>query len=114
MYYGYIGKKELYCVAEGVEPPKGSIPCLEKPVGEYVLSDNGEWIPDRETLEIEARRMRNERLFECDWTQVSDAPLSVAEKGLWAIYRQALRDISGQANFPFEILWPEKPQGERE
>ena len=49
---------------------------------------------------------RNKRLADCDWTQLSDAPVSAAP---WASYRQALRDISDQSGFPWEIEWPEEP-----
>ena len=52
------------------------------------------------------RQSRNDKLKECDWTQLSD---STADKPLWATYRQALRDISGQAGFPWDIEWPIAP-----
>lgn len=54
------------------------------------------------------RTQRNQLLAASDWTQIPDSPLSVEEKGLWATYRQALRDITNQED-PFEILWPVKP-----
>jgi len=52
------------------------------------------------------RRQRNEKLVECDWTQLADAP---ANNAAWAIYRQALRDIPLQDGFPWVVTWPEKP-----
>lgn len=52
------------------------------------------------------RELRNRRLAECDWTQLGDAPVDAVA---WAIYRQALRDISEQPGFPWEITWPEEP-----
>lgn len=30
--------------------------------------------------------------------------------GVWAGYRQHLRDIPSQEGFPFNIVWPERPQ----
>ena len=54
------------------------------------------------------RIYRNERLAECDWTQLSDAPLTTVETADWGAYRQALRDITTQSD-PFNIQWPEKP-----
>jgi len=27
----------------------------------------------------------------------------------WELYRQALRDITGQAGFPHQVEWPVKP-----
>jgi len=48
------------------------------------------------------RSQRNQMLKDTDWTQVADAPV---DKVKWATYRQALRDITTQAN-PFNITWP--------
>jgi hypothetical protein len=61
---------------------------------------------DRQWANI--RSERNQRLSACDWTQLSDAPLTNVETADWCIYRQYLRDITNQAN-PFNIQWPEKP-----
>lgn len=52
------------------------------------------------------RATRNQKLKESDWTQLVD---SVADKALWATYRQALRDIPKQAGFPWDIQWPQEP-----
>lgn len=52
------------------------------------------------------RSERNQKLANCDWTQLSDAPVDAVP---WAAYRQALRDISGQAGFPWDIVWPSEP-----
>ena len=52
------------------------------------------------------RAPRTEKLEDCDWTQIAD---STADKTAWATYRQALRDITGQAGFPWTITWPETP-----
>lgn len=52
------------------------------------------------------RTTRGEKLKETDWTQVADAPV---DKAVWATYRQALRDVTAQAGFPWTITWPEQP-----
>lgn len=57
----------------------------------------------------EARRQRDVRLRACDWTQVSDAPLTVEQRAAWAAYRQALRDMPEQPGFPDAIDWPQLP-----
>jgi hypothetical protein len=49
---------------------------------------------------------RTKRLTDSDWTQIAD---STADKTVWATYRQALRDITSQAGFPWTIDWPEAP-----
>ena len=52
------------------------------------------------------RRQRNDKLKDCDWTQIAD---STADKPKWATYRQALRDITAQSGFPWTITWPDAP-----
>jgi hypothetical protein len=52
------------------------------------------------------RAARNEKLAASDWTQVADAPV---DQAAWATYRQALRDITAQAGFPWTIDWPAQP-----
>ena len=54
------------------------------------------------------RSERNQRLSACDWTQLSDAPLTNVETANWGSYRQALRDITTQSD-PFNINWPVAP-----
>ena len=49
---------------------------------------------------------RTKRLSDSDWTQIAD---STADKAAWATYRQALRDITAQAGFPWTITWPDAP-----
>ncbi len=52
------------------------------------------------------RNSRTEKLKDSDWTQIAD---STADKTAWATYRQALRDITSQAGFPWTITWPNDP-----
>lgn len=49
------------------------------------------------------RSQRTQMLKDSDWTQVADAPV---DKAVWATYRQALRDITAQSGFPWDITWP--------
>lgn len=51
------------------------------------------------------RAERNMLLADCDWTQLPDAS---ADAAAWAVYRQALRDITDQSD-PFNIQWPTTP-----
>ena len=53
------------------------------------------------------RLQRDEKLAECDWTQVNDSPLKAASA--WTTYRQALRDVPAQSGFPHTVTWPTKP-----
>jgi hypothetical protein len=55
----------------------------------------------------EVRRERNKLLKESDWTQIPDCTV---DKTVWATYRQALRDITSQEGFPFNVIFPTKPE----
>ena len=52
------------------------------------------------------RKQRDDLLAVCDWTQLTDAPV---DKQAWSTYRQALRDISKQTGFPWEVEFPKDP-----
>lgn len=52
-----------------------------------------------------ARSLRDIWLAETDWTALSDNTLTPE----MAAYRQALRDITDQEGFPYEVIWPVKP-----
>jgi hypothetical protein len=64
--------------------------------------------PDLTSLEKEAkiRDIRNELLSISDWTQIADSP---ADEQQWKIYRQNLRNISEQEDFPNSVIWPNTP-----
>ena len=75
-----------------------------------ITSASVEEIVEREAIQWnEVRSERNRLLTECDWTQMSDTPISGSKLTEWQAYRQSLRDITSQSN-PFEIIWPTKPE----
>ena len=47
------------------------------------------------------RAKRESLLYDSDWTQMADSPLTDSKKAEWRIYRQALRDL------PTHSIWPE-------
>lgn len=57
------------------------------------------------------RNRRSDLLRQCDWTQLSDAPLSAGQRDAWAVYRQALRDIPAVFDLsgPTSVVWPSLP-----
>ena len=55
---------------------------------------------------VSVRTSRNDKLAQCDWTQLAD---STADKTGWATYRQALRDVTVQEGFPWNVTWPVEP-----
>lgn len=101
-------------------PPPGDLQVAE--LQPAPVFDSGKWrldyvIRDMEAQEVneaiatksrQMRAERNQRLTDSDWTQVADAPV---DKAAWTVYRQALRDITTQTGFPFNVRWPEEPRG---
>lgn len=77
----------------------------------YWDHENGEWV-ERVADRIGAaastvRAARAAMLAKSDWTQGKDIPDSIS--GPWALYRQALRDITAQTGFPESVVWPVSP-----
>jgi hypothetical protein len=65
--------------------------------------------PTTDQTAATVRAQRNTLLTACDWTQLSDCPLSDETKALWATYRQELRDVPEQEGFPETVVWPGEP-----
>lgn len=88
------------------------IPIPESPNQFYTFDlDKKQWVDKRlaitnSTMWDIVKQRRNQLLLASDWTQLPDVPLST--KNNWAIYRQALRDITTQSD-PFNIVWPTSP-----
>ena len=57
--------------------------------------------------------MRNSTLFNSDWTQLADAPLTDAKKAEWVTYRETLRDmmanLPADLDHPDNVVWPTAP-----
>lgn len=107
-------------------PQAAVVPPYQVSIRDGIEEINGQWFtryiagpvftdPDEEAAyrsrmdADQAERIRAERnrlLADCDWTQLSDAPVDAAP---WAAYRQTLRDITAQADFPWDVTWPEVP-----
>ena len=60
------------------------------------------------------RAERDRRLAECDWVTIKAIDASMDGFGIqlpkvWMDYRQALRDVTAQAGFPWNVTWPVQP-----
>ena len=51
-------------------------------------------------MSTKKRNMRNSLLSDTDWTQMTDSPLTSEKKTEWANYRQALRDLPANSEWP--------------
>lgn len=69
-------------------------------------AEEAEWAAEADNrLAAEERKKRDELLAETDHYALSDVTMSDA----MATYRQALRDVPQQTDFPTSITWPTKP-----
>lgn len=66
-----------------------------------------------EQPEVEARVIakRNQLLLESDFADLpaTQARLTPEQNTAWSNYRQALRDLTKQVQFPWDPVWPVKP-----
>ena len=75
---------------------------------EDVPAPEPEQEPEPEPVDpaVSVRDQRNSLLTASDWTMLQDAPV---DQVAWATHRQELRDVTAQAGFPDEVIWPTKP-----
>lgn len=101
----------VYPVTKTTRPQVDHTKTITEETPEFI---NGSWtqvwsisdIP-KENLEKSIRIKRNRLLSDTDWRFRSDMNPSQA----WVDYCQALRDLTSQESFPFEVVWPEEPVG---
>ena len=77
---------------------------LNSTVREKTAEELGEW---NDAAEATRRSLRTSKLQETDWWALSDVTMTAEQTA----YRQALRDITSHANWPYldEADWPTKP-----
>lgn len=89
-------KVTAYLIQNGITPDPEPLPPPPPP-------------PTEEEKADEVRARRDALLAASDWTQLSDVPLSADQVTAWTDYRQALRDVTDQPGFPWEVEWPVAP-----
>jgi hypothetical protein len=88
------------------------VPCAPYVEGDWVFTVEVQPLSDEEkeaqseAKKAQVRAERNQKLSDCDWTQLGDSPV---DKQAWAAYRQSLRDITSQEGFPGTVEWPRYP-----
>jgi hypothetical protein len=100
-----------WILANGVwtNPPSPSVPTVDEIAAEEAEEAAAQAASKAQSDTEQAasvRASRTQKLKDCDWTQIGD---STADKAAWATYRQALRDITTQAGFPWTVEWPVQP-----
>jgi hypothetical protein len=56
------------------------------------------------------REQRSQKLKDTDWTVIKALESNTPQNFDMAAYRQALRDITSQAGFPWTVQWPTQPE----
>ena len=56
------------------------------------------------------REQRNQKLKDTDWTVIKALESNTPQNFDITAYRQALRDITSQAGFPWTVQWPTQPE----
>lgn len=88
-----------------------------------IQQQDGSWIEDwyREETPVDVfntnvqiqkwwvDRERNLRLGYTDWVTIKSLETGVPVPDAWKVYRQALRDVTTQEGYPFNISWPTRP-----
>ena len=96
---------------QGILLGRGNEPRPACPGDDYVFDETiFAWVLPPENVTAWDRDVRLRRqilLAQSDWTQLPD--VHIADKEAWAVYRQALRDITEQPGFPTDVVWPEAP-----
>jgi len=90
------------------------VPLPPQPDKNYRFNrETNEWTDMRTPLQIgnTIKKQRLELLQESDWTDTASAPARLGQElyTQWQTYRQALRDITLQSEFPYNVVWPVKP-----
>ncbi len=98
-------------VRDGVEEVNGQ--WFTKFIVGPVFTDSDEETAYRTSIDNQAaarvRTDRDRKLAACDWTVLTDSPLTTAKKTEWKTYRTALRNITAAEGFPHTMEWPTEP-----
>lgn len=106
---------------EGLQTgPPGSVMVLgEPPCNPASLGPDDEWsmllgkvvkrAMSTDELWLRVRNERDARLAATDWRVIKAQESGQSLDAVWIAYRQALRDITNQAD-PLSINWPQQPE----
>ena len=85
--------------------------------GDFEQDTVGNWslpyVVEQQPLEQAERNIRSRRdslLQETDWIVIKSYERGENIPAEWELYRQALRDITAQVDFPYSVEWPTKPE----
>jgi hypothetical protein len=118
----FLADRGVHPVYEGDKPfhneitqtlAKKTIPIFED--GNWIIEweiveKNSETIEnEKKHIETQLRNERSKLISETDWIILKSLEYGVKVPEKWENYRQALRDITNQENFPYTVNWPILP-----
>ncbi len=109
VYYGAVDITDQYHDVVNNRP----VSMGAKPSDFYKFDfSSKQWVPDSAEAARTARARRDALLQQSDWTDTASAPARLGQElyDQWQTYRQALRDVTAQPGYPFNIIWPTPPQ----
>ena len=68
-----------------------------------------QWEDNSNIAKQQVLRERQQLLAASDWTDTVSAQTRLTNYEEWQTYRQALRDITKQEGYPFNVVWPIQP-----
>lgn len=81
---------------------------------ETIATNSDKWLKDIREKEfnrvaMEIRKKRDDLLYATDKYTILDYPITEEDRKIILQYRQKLRDIPQQKNFPYNVEFPDKP-----
>lgn len=68
-----------------------------------------QWVPDVMAASKAVKQQRDRLLSGTDWQVAKAVETGKGVPRDWVTYRQALRDVTLQPDYPFTVLWPVQP-----
>jgi hypothetical protein len=110
-----LARRDIYSVTVLPSPSYDARTHMLKQSAPYQV--NGKWQIHHtvETLPVaqatkNVKAERDRLLAETDWVVAKAYETQTPVPQEWAEYRQSLRDLPLQPNFPHDVSWPSKPQ----
>lgn len=121
-YPRHIGDIEIdpagmadYALVEWVDPPTFD-PQTQRRAQQAPQQQGGKWVMVWEVTQIpfaemaaKVRAQRDAEIAKSDWRVIKALESNQPQDFQWASYRQALRDITAQPGFPWDVQWPDTP-----
>lgn len=71
--------------------------------------DGSNWVQTEELVRSKRDKLLTEQVDTVAGNALRWSELSPTDKEAWAVYRQALLDVTDQVDFPHNVIWPSKP-----